>query len=201
VGEPEGRYSSVEVLENLVVDCTIRPSSLPQVIVLTSSANQDEALRINNFTHDNKIAFIWANTNGLFGSVPLRLVFPFRLAAADATVSFALFSSVFNDFGPAFTCVDPTGENPLSGMIVEVENVSPRCSTRNMERELIQIDWTSSQDADAMVTCLDETRHGLEDGDWIAFSEIVGMDELNGAERQVSVKGEHLILILLIHLS
>jgi hypothetical protein len=33
------------------------------------------------------------------------------------------FSSVFNDFGPKFTCVDPTGEQPLSGMIVSVEKV------------------------------------------------------------------------------
>lgn len=32
-------------------------------------------------------------------------------------------SSVFNDFGPKFTCVDPTGESPLSGMIVSVEQV------------------------------------------------------------------------------
>jgi hypothetical protein len=33
-------------------------------------------------------------------------------------------SYAFNDFGPKFTCVDPTGEQPLSGMIVSVENVS-----------------------------------------------------------------------------
>jgi hypothetical protein len=33
------------------------------------------------------------------------------------------FSSVFNDFGSKFTCVDPTGEQPVSGMIVSVENV------------------------------------------------------------------------------
>jgi hypothetical protein len=32
-------------------------------------------------------------------------------------------SYAFNDFGPKFTCVDPTGEQPLSGMIVSVENV------------------------------------------------------------------------------
>lgn len=43
---------------------------------------------------------------------------------------------------------------------------------------------------DAMVTCLDETRHGLEDGDFVTFSEVVGMTELNGCEpRKVSVKG------------
>lgn len=31
--------------------------------------------------------------------------------------------SVFNDFGPKFTCVDPTGEQPLTGMIVSVDKV------------------------------------------------------------------------------
>ena len=76
-------------------------------------------------------------------------------------------SSVFNDFGPAFTCIDPTGEQPLTGMVVSVENGD-----------------------DAMVTCLDETRHGLEDGDYVTFSEVVGMEELNSCEpRKVSVKG------------
>jgi hypothetical protein len=34
-----------------------------------------------------------------------------------------VYSSVFNDFGPKFTCVDPTGEQPLTGMIVSVEQV------------------------------------------------------------------------------
>lgn len=33
-------------------------------------------------------------------------------------------SSVFNDFGPKFTCVDPTGEQPLTGMIVSVAKVT-----------------------------------------------------------------------------
>lgn len=32
-------------------------------------------------------------------------------------------SYAFNDFGSKFTCVDPTGEQPLSGMIVSVEKV------------------------------------------------------------------------------
>ena len=34
-----------------------------------------------------------------------------------------LHSSVFNDFGPKFTIVDPTGEEPLTGMIVSVDKV------------------------------------------------------------------------------
>jgi len=31
--------------------------------------------------------------------------------------------SIFNDFGPKFTCVDPTGEQALSGMIVSIDKV------------------------------------------------------------------------------
>ena len=33
------------------------------------------------------------------------------------------YSSAFNDFGPKFTCVDPTGEQPLSGIIASVDKV------------------------------------------------------------------------------
>lgn len=37
--------------------------------------------------------------------------------------NYEIISSTFNDFGPKFTCVDPTGEQPLTGMIVSVEKV------------------------------------------------------------------------------
>ena len=48
-----------------------------------------------------------------------------------------------------------------------------------------------SQDEEAMVTCLDETRHGLEDGDFVTFTEVKGMEQLNGCEpRKVTVKGQ-----------
>ena len=30
-----------------------------------------------------------------------------------------------------------------------------------------------------MVTCLDETRHGYESGDFVTFHEVEGMTELN----------------------
>lgn len=47
-----------------------------------------------------------------------------------------------------------------------------------------------------MVTCLDETRHGLEDGDFVTFSEVQGMEELNGCEpRKVTVKGPYTFTI------
>jgi hypothetical protein len=41
-----------------------------------------------------------------------------------------------------------------------------------------------------MVTCLDETRHGLEDGDFVTFTEVKGMDINGGEPRKVTVKGK-----------
>ncbi|KAF9076472.1 ubiquitin activating enzyme [Rhodocollybia butyracea] len=119
-----------------------------QVVVLCN-ASYAKQLEINDWTHQNGIPFIATETRGLFGSV-------------------------FNDFGPKFTCVDPTGEQPLTGMVVSVDKAGHH----------------------ALVTCLDETRHGLEDGDFVTFSEIQGMTELNGCEpRKVSVKGPYTFTI------
>jgi hypothetical protein len=43
---------------------------------------------------------------------------------------------------------------------------------------------------------LDETRHGLEDGDFVTFTEVQGMTELNGCEpRKISVKGPYTFTI------
>jgi ubiquitin-activating enzyme E1 len=40
------------------------------------------------------------------------------------------------------------------------------------------------------VTCLDETRHGLEDGDYVTFTEVKGMD-INGKDpRKITTNGE-----------
>lgn len=116
--------------------------------VILCGASLKKQLEINDWTHENGVHFIAADTRGLFGSV-------------------------FNDFGPKFTCVDPTGEQPLSGMIVSVE-----------------------RDKEGLVTCLDETRHGLEDGDFVTFTEVQGMIELNGCEpRKISVKGPYTFTI------
>ncbi|KAJ6599342.1 ubiquitin activating enzyme [Mycena vulgaris] len=118
-----------------------------QAVVLCNTSYSKQ-LEINAWTHENGVFFIAAETRGLFGSV-------------------------FNDFGPKFICVDPTGEQPLTGMIVSV-----------------------AQDVDGLVTCLDETRHGLEDGDFVTFTEVQGMSELNGCEpRKVSVKGPYTFTI------
>ena len=54
---------------------------------------------------------------------------------------------VFNDFGDAFKCYDTNGEQPISAMV-------------------------SAIDADGVVACQDETRHGFEEGDHVTFSEV-----------------------------
>ncbi|KAM0725118.1 Ubiquitin-like modifier-activating enzyme 1 [Formica fusca] len=70
-----------------------------------------------------------------------------------------LFSQVFCDFGDTFTVVDMNGEPPVSAMVASI-----------------------SRDSEGVVTCLDDTRHGMEDGDYVTFSEVQGMIELNGCE-------------------
>lgn len=75
-----------------------------------------------------------------------------------------LFGSIFCDFGEGFVVVDPNGESLLSGIVAGI-------------------------DSSGLVTALDETRHGLEDGDHVTFSEVQGMESFNGAEFKVEVKG------------
>ncbi|KAI9758247.1 MAG: E1 ubiquitin-activating protein [Candelina submexicana] len=81
--------------------------------------------------------------------------------------TFGLFGSIFTDFGKNFTVGDATGETPLSGIVAGI-------------------------DTDGLVSALDETRHGLEDGDFVTFAEIEGMDGLNNAApRKITVKGPY----------
>lgn len=68
-----------------------------------------------------------------------------------------LFGYIFTDFGDGFCCVDPNGEKPVTGIVADI-------------------------DTDGLVSALDETRHGLEDGDFITFTEVQGMEALNDAE-------------------
>ncbi|ORY64884.1 putative ubiquitin-protein ligase [Pseudomassariella vexata] len=81
--------------------------------------------------------------------------------------TFGLFGSIFCDFGEKFTCLDSTGENPANGIVAGI-------------------------DEEGLVSALDETRHGLEDGDYVTFSEVEGMEALNGGEpRKITVKGPY----------
>ncbi|RCI16896.1 hypothetical protein L249_2885 [Ophiocordyceps polyrhachis-furcata BCC 54312] len=81
--------------------------------------------------------------------------------------TYGLFGSIFCDFGDKFSVIDTTGEAPLSGIIASI-------------------------DEDGTVSALDETRHGLEDGDFVTFSEVEGMEGLNGCEpRKITVRGPY----------
>lgn len=131
-------------------------------------------VEIDEFCHGKGIYFIAADVRGLFGQVQSSK----RQALADVH-----HSSVFSDFGKNFACVDATGENPQSGMVVDIQEVSRPGVKRYDTAE-------EAQGEDATVTCLDETRHGLEDGDFVTFSEVRGMEGLNGCEpRKVSTQG------------
>jgi ubiquitin-activating enzyme E1 len=78
-------------------------------------------------------------------------------------------STVFNDFGNEFQVIDATGENPVTGMVAAI-----------------------TKEVDGVVTCLDESRHGLEDGEFVTFTEIKGMKELNNCEpRKIKVLGKY----------
>ncbi|KAK9881581.1 hypothetical protein WA026_016454 [Henosepilachna vigintioctopunctata] len=70
-----------------------------------------------------------------------------------------LFAQVFCDFGNSFTVNDVNGEPTVSAMIADITN-----------------------DKESVVTCIDDTRHGMEDGDYITFSEVKGMIELNNCK-------------------
>ncbi|KAJ8257910.1 hypothetical protein GJAV_G00191040 [Gymnothorax javanicus] len=67
-----------------------------------------------------------------------------------------LCGQLFCDFGTEFEVVDSNGEPPISVTIAHITKGNP-----------------------AIVTCTDEGRHGFQDGDYVTFSEIKGMSELN----------------------
>ena len=112
-----------------------------QVVVLTGISLKDQ-LTISEYCHQNGIFIVIADIFGLFGSI-------------------------FTDFGKEFAVADPTGENPVNGIVADI-------------------------DSDGLVSALDETRHGLEDGDFVTFTEVQGMEALNITEpRKFTVKGPY----------
>ena len=94
-------------------------------------------------------------------SVNIRVYVHFDIIYHHLTV----FRHIFCDFGDEFTVYDTNGENPLSNMIASI-----------------------SKDEEGVVTCLDETRHGMESGDYVTFTEVQGMTEINNATpREIKV--------------
>lgn len=152
VGKPRAEVTAPRVAElNAYTPVTVHPSkslsedvnqlSQYQVVVLTGTSLKDQ-LDISEYCHQNGIYLVIADIFGLFGSI-------------------------FTDFGNKFAVADPTGENPLSGIVAGI-------------------------DQEGLVSALDETRHGLEDGDFVTFSEVQGLEALNDAEpRKITVKGPY----------
>ncbi|KAI8913608.1 hypothetical protein EDD86DRAFT_201034 [Gorgonomyces haynaldii] len=124
-------YVPVTVLENLDL-AALKPF---QCVVVTQHLLTKE-VQINDWCRQLGIRFLAAQTRGLF-------------------------AYAFNDFGPTFHVSDPTGEEPVQGMVAAVSN-----------------------DEEGVVACIEDHRHGLEDGDFVTFVEIEGMTELNGITPQ-----------------
>ncbi|KAG9269620.1 ubiquitin-like modifier-activating enzyme 1 [Astyanax mexicanus] len=79
-----------------------------------------------------------------------------KLIIADTR---GLFGQLFCDFGEEMIVYDTNGEQPLSAMISMI-----------------------TKDGAGLVTCLDEARHGFESGDFVTFTEVQGMTELNNCQ-------------------
>lgn len=134
-------YTPIHVHPGDSLTADLSQLSKYQVVILTGATLKDQ-LTISDYCHKNAIYVIVTDTYGLFGTI-------------------------FTDFGKDFTCGDPTGENPLGGIVAGI-------------------------DQDGLVSALDETRHGLEDGDYVTFSEVEGMEKLNdAAPRKITVKGPY----------
>jgi ubiquitin-activating enzyme E1 len=137
----------VPIKEYAASDLTSDLSQLNQfkAIVLTDTPLKDQLI-ISEYCHKHSIYLVITDTFGLFGTI-------------------------FTDFGDKFACIDPTGEQPLSGIIAGIDD-------------------------EGIVTAYDETRHGLEDGDFVTFTEVQGMESINEAEPfKIIVKGPYTFAI------
>lgn len=134
-------YTPVSILKSASLTDNLSQFDKFQVVVLTNTPLSTQ-IAVGDYCHSKGIYVVIADTFGLFGSL-------------------------FCDFGPKFTVIDATGENPVNGIVADI-------------------------DEDGLVSALDETRHGLEDGEYVTFTEVEGLEALNGCEpRKVTVKGPY----------
>jgi ubiquitin-activating enzyme E1 len=112
-----------------------------QVVVVTE-AGLEQKLQVSEWCHERGVAFVGAETRGVFGSV-------------------------FCDFGENHIVLDPNGEPPFQQMIASV-----------------------TRDKPGVVTILDDRRLQLETGDFVKFTEVRGMTQLNNTPpRPITVLG------------
>ncbi|KAK3678079.1 E1 ubiquitin-activating protein [Recurvomyces mirabilis] len=112
-----------------------------QAVVLTDTTLKDQ-IKIADYCHQHGVYVVVTDIYGLFGTI-------------------------FTDFGKNFTCGDPTGENPVNGIVAGIDD-------------------------EGVVSTLEETRHGLEDGDFVSFTEVEGMEKLNdGTPHKIKTLGPY----------
>lgn len=117
----------------------------------------------------------------------------------------SLYRQLFCDFGEEMILTDSNGEQPLSAMVSMVTKVRRPALTFLAGRWAVVVlpvrSWypgpvsethsSFNQDNPGVVTCLDEARHGFESGDFVSFSEVQGMVELNRNQpMEIKVLGE-----------
>ncbi|KAG7279855.1 hypothetical protein CRUP_016182 [Coryphaenoides rupestris] len=134
-----------------------------EVVVLTNSSLEEQR-QLGDYCHSKGIMLVIADTRGLFGQL-------------------------FCDFGDDMLVFDTNGEQPLSAMISMITKAGPSARPARLpvcraqrNKRCDECLFFSPQDAAAVVTCLDEARHGFESGDYVTFTEVLGMTELNGCQ-------------------
>ena len=95
-------------------------------LVIVNNYKTQEQIRINNLCRNSNVKFISARTAGLFGQI-------------------------FCDFGDEFIINDTDGEQPLTSIVINIDN-------------------------DGIVMVSDTTPHGLTNSDQIELVEVKGMD-------------------------
>ena len=81
------------------------------------------------------------------------------------TGGLGLFGYIFVDYGPNHTIFDANG-NPLKTRVIE--------SVTQAEKAIVRV--------------IEDTRHGFDDGDWVEFTEVQGMSELNAEKFKIETK-------------
>lgn len=88
------------------------------------------------------------------------------------TTAMGLVGQVFSDFGEGFTVKDTDGEEPKMAIVAAI-----------------------TCDKESLVTVVDDQMLELDDGDIVTFSEVKGMDGINGQEFPVTRKGKYAFTI------
>ncbi|GAM28031.1 hypothetical protein SAMD00019534_112070 [Acytostelium subglobosum LB1] len=117
---------------------------------------------VNNYTDDLTEEFLNNFNVVVLANQPLQLQLQLNEVCHRNNIKFiaaetrGVFGSLFNDFGQDFHIVDTNGENPATYMISAV-----------------------SQETSGVITIVEEHKLQLQDGDYVTFKEINGMNQLN----------------------